>query len=91
MVVGLCFPVLDVSVCESFAYGEDRGWELVKKKCSVKLRAKFLHIRVSRWAPEPQGGASKVMVGPSPFYEVVLFVTRGVDEYVFDVLGLRGV
>ena len=69
LVVGLCFLVLDVSVCESFIDGEDGGWDLLGFFSPiVELRAKFWHIRVSRWAPESQEEPYKVIVGSTHFF-----------------------
>ncbi len=33
--------------------------------CSISLGARFWQILVSLWAPEPQGGPSRVIAGPS--------------------------
>ena len=35
---------------------------------TIELRARFSHIRVYRWAPEPQEEPSKVMVGTSHLF-----------------------
>ncbi len=32
--------------------------------CSILLGARFWHILLSMWAPEPQGGPSRVIAGP---------------------------
>ena len=39
----------------------------LKLFCRVSLGARFWHILVSLKAPEPQGGPSSVMAGPSTF------------------------
>ncbi len=33
--------------------------------CSISLVARFRHILVSLWAPEPHGGPSRIIAGPS--------------------------
>ena len=44
-----------------------RAGSWLKLFCRLSLGARFWHILVSLKAPEPQGGPSSVMAGPSSF------------------------
>ena len=58
--------MLDFGVYESLLMVGVGIGSLLNFFCIVSLGAKFCHIRVPLWAPEPQGGPSIVMAGPSP-------------------------
>ena len=55
--------------------------------CIVELRAKVWHVCASRWAPEPQGGQSNMILGPSQCCIKGRCLSLGVLASMYPVFG----